>query len=71
MTSAALFSVFLSARRGTLRSRITAARREEDCIACLSCRYECPSGAISQTDYHVVKNFYRDLTFVKNMERFL
>lgn len=43
----------------------------EDCIACLSCRYLCPSGAITHTNYHVVKNFYRDITFSRRMERFL
>mgnify|MGYP001545586611 CR=1 FL=1 len=43
----------------------------EDCIACLSCTYSCPSGAISQDNYHVVKNFYRDLNFSKRVEKFL
>jgi ferredoxin len=43
----------------------------EDCIACLSCAYLCPSGAISHDNYHVVKNFYRDLTFMSRMEKFL
>lgn len=42
-----------------------------DCIACLSCRYICPSGAIVHSDYPVVRNFYRDLDFVSRMERFL
>jgi NAD-dependent dihydropyrimidine dehydrogenase PreA subunit len=43
----------------------------EDCIACLSCAYECPSGAIAHADFHVVKNFYRDLDFCRRMERYL
>lgn len=42
-----------------------------DCIACLSCAYLCPSGAITHADYPVVKNFYRDLDFVGRVERFL
>jgi NAD-dependent dihydropyrimidine dehydrogenase PreA subunit len=46
-------------------------REAADCIACLSCRYLCPSGAIAQEDYPVVKNFYRDLEFVGRLERFL
>ncbi len=43
----------------------------EDCIACLSCTYLCPSGAIHQEDYPRVKNFYRDLEFCGRMEKFL
>ena len=31
----------------------------------------CPSGALRHDDYHVVKNFYRDLVFSRRMERFL
>jgi NAD-dependent dihydropyrimidine dehydrogenase PreA subunit len=42
-----------------------------DCIACLSCAYLCPSGALTHTDYPVVKNFYRDTEFSRRMERFL
>jgi len=42
-----------------------------DCIACLSCSYRCPSGALRHADYHVVRNFYRDLDFSERMERFL
>lgn len=43
----------------------------EDCIACLSCTFLCPSGAIHQEDYPRVKNFYRDLEFCGRMEKFL
>lgn len=42
-----------------------------DCIACLSCAYVCPSGAIEHEGHHVVKNFYRDLDFCRRMERYL
>ncbi|MBI5509659.1 MAG: 4Fe-4S binding protein [Deltaproteobacteria bacterium] len=43
----------------------------EDCIACLSCVYLCPSMAINEAGYTAVKNFYRDLDFSRRMERFL
>ena len=43
----------------------------DDCIGCLSCRYLCPSGAIVHSDYHVVRNFYRDIHFSRRMEKFL
>jgi len=46
-------------------------REAADCIACLSCAYLCPSGALQHADYHVVRNFYRDLDFSRRMERFL
>ena len=46
-------------------------REAEDCIACLSCAYLCPSHCIAQHDYPVVRNFYRNLDFVRRMERFL
>jgi Fe-S-cluster-containing hydrogenase component 2 len=45
--------------------------RIEDCIACLSCAYLCPSGALTHSDYPVVKNFYRDIDFSRRMEHFL
>ena len=43
----------------------------EDCIACMSCTFLCPSGAIHQEEYPRVKNFYRDLEFCGRMEKFL
>lgn len=43
----------------------------QDCIACLSCAWICPSGAITHTGHHLVRNFYRDLVFTERMERFL
>jgi len=42
-----------------------------DCIACLSCAFICPSGAITHSNIHHVKNFYRDLDFCRRVERFL
>ena len=42
-----------------------------NCIACLSCSYRCPSGAISLSNYHVVKNYYRDLSTSKRMGKIL
>jgi ferredoxin len=46
-------------------------KKVEDCIACLSCAYLCPSGAVTHENYHEVKNFYRDLDFSLRFERFL
>jgi len=43
----------------------------ENCIACRSCAYICPSGAIAHSNYHEVKNFYRNIEFSKRMEKFL
>jgi len=43
----------------------------EDCIACLSCSYICPSGAIGHHDFHLVKNFYRDEDYCSRMGKFL
>ena len=43
----------------------------ENCIECLSCAFICPSGAISHSGHHVVKNFYRNLYFSRRMEKFL
>jgi NAD-dependent dihydropyrimidine dehydrogenase PreA subunit len=51
--------------------RLSLLEHPEDCIGCLSCSYLCPSGALSHGDYHVVKNFYRDLSFCNKMEKFL
>ena len=52
-------------------SRKATAPRAGDCIACLSCAYLCPSGALQHAGYPVVRNFYRDLTFSERVERFL
>ncbi len=46
-------------------------REVQDCIACLSCAYLCPSGALTHSDYPVAKNFYRDVEFSQRLERFL
>ncbi len=43
----------------------------ENCIACLSCAFLCPSGAISHRNHHEVKNFYRNIEFSQRMGRFL
>ena len=43
----------------------------DDCIGCLSCAYDCPSGAITHQDVHLVKNFYRDMEFCERMEKYL
>jgi len=51
--------------------RLPVIKHPEDCIACLSCGYLCPSGALRHESYHVVKNFYRDLEFSRKMEKFL
>ncbi len=45
--------------------------KPENCFACLSCNYRCPSGAIGQSDYPVAKNFYHDLAFSRQLEKFL
>lgn len=50
---------------------ICCVKHAEDCIACLSCAYICPSNAITHTDYHAVKNFYRDAEFCQRMGKFL
>lgn len=42
-----------------------------NCIACMSCDYLCPSGAISHRNHHVVHNFYRNIHFSQRMEKFL
>lgn len=51
--------------------RHSTASHPEDCIACLSCAYICPSTAISHSNYHVVKNFYRDAAFFERIGKFL
>jgi ferredoxin len=52
-------------------SRKAVVRYKEDCIACLSCAYLCPSGAITHAGFPEVKNFYRDSEFCGRMEKFL
>jgi formate hydrogenlyase subunit 6/NADH:ubiquinone oxidoreductase subunit I len=51
--------------------RVCKVRHAEDCIACLSCTFLCPSQAISHTEFHLVKNFYRDADFCSKMEKFI
>lgn len=51
--------------------RLCEVKHADDCIACLSCAYICPSGAITHSGCHMVKNFYRDLDFCSKMEKFL
>ena len=51
--------------------RICVVSKSEDCMACLSCAYLCPSGAITHKGIHLVKNFYRDEEFCRKMENFL
>lgn len=53
---------------GSEKARLAVA---ENCIACLSCAYACPPAAIRHSSYHVVKNFYRDLQYVRRLEQFL
>jgi NAD-dependent dihydropyrimidine dehydrogenase PreA subunit len=43
----------------------------EDCIACLSCSYACPSKAIEHNNVHHVQNFYRNNDFLRKIERFV
>lgn len=52
-------------------NRLCVVKHVDDCIACLSCAYICPSNAITHTDYHAVKNFYRDAEFCQRMGKFL
>jgi NAD-dependent dihydropyrimidine dehydrogenase PreA subunit len=51
--------------------RLCVVKHADDCIACLSCAYICPSNAITHTDYHAVKNFYRDAEFCQRIGKFL
>jgi ferredoxin len=51
--------------------RLCKVEHPEDCIACLSCGYLCPSHAITHSGHHVVKDFYRDADFCKRVGRFL
>ena len=47
------------------------AENVKNCIACLSCSFICPSGAIEHRNYPMVRNFYRDIEFSRCMEKFL
>lgn len=51
--------------------RLCVVAHAEDCIACLSCAYLCPSHAITHRGHHVVKNFYRDAEFTARVGKFL
>ena len=51
--------------------RVCVVKQAKDCIACLSCAYLCPSGAITHKNYHAVKNFYRDADFCRKVGKFL
>ncbi len=42
-----------------------------NCIACLSCSFICPSGAIEHRNHHLINNYYRDIEFSQRMEKFL
>ena len=57
--------------RFNLEKRLCEVDHVEDCIACLSCGYICPSHAITHSGHHEVKNFYRDSEFSKRVGRFL
>ena len=52
-------------------TRKSVVARLGNCIACMSCDYLCPSGAISHRNHHVVKNFYRNIHFSQRLEKFL
>lgn len=47
------------------------AKTVEDCIACLSCVYICPSNAIKIRNHHEVQNFYRELDFAERLEKYI
>ena len=51
--------------------KLARAARMDDCIGCLTCAYRCPSSAIVHAGIHLVKNFYRDLSHVERLGRFL
>ena len=52
-------------------SPVCTVKHAEDCIACLSCAFICPSQAISHKEFHLVKNFYRDAEFCQRMGKYL
>ncbi|MCP4346364.1 MAG: 4Fe-4S dicluster domain-containing protein [Desulfobacterales bacterium] len=43
----------------------------ENCIDCLSCMYICPANVITLKDYHIVKNFYRDISITQKLRKFI
>lgn len=51
--------------------KLSTVAEAEDCIACLSCVYACPSKAITHKDYYAVRNFYREIDFSRRVGRFL
>jgi NAD-dependent dihydropyrimidine dehydrogenase PreA subunit len=53
------------------QNRIAVVGHVEDCIACLSCAYICPPNAITHTNFHAVKNFYREAAFCERMGKFI
>lgn len=61
-------TVALAFDEGKAKARVLEA---ENCIACLSCAFLCPSGAMRHENHHIVKNFYRDLSFVRTVGRYL
>lgn len=46
-------------------------KAEDDCIACLSCYYACPSQCIEVTDVELIRPFYRIEKNVAFVEQFL
>jgi ferredoxin len=51
--------------------KIAIVDKVEDCIACLSCSFKCPSNAIEHRNHHIVQNFYRDIRFIEKLRKFI